>query len=546
MIPLDFLSHSHKTVAVLGLGLTGMAACRALQASGVQYTAWDDNEAERNAAMAEGFHIHPLLAMHPATTQLLVLSPGIPHLWPAPHPVVSQARAWGIPVVSDIELFCLAGRHTPQLPATMIGVTGTNGKSTTVTLLGHMYNVLGVSAYVAGNIGTSVLSLPDWSESKEDVTPKADRAVVLELSSYQLELSPALRLDMAVLLNITPDHLARHGGMAGYIAAKQSILSNVTMGTQGEGQSGGRGAIGIDDAPCQIIYDSLSPMAKEHLIPFSVQRAVPGGVYVQNGALVDDAFASQLQVGWLESLPTLKGLHNWQNALAAYIVGRWQGFSAASILEAMASFRGLAHRQECVARTPQAVFINDSKGTNADAAARALTSYDNIFWIAGGQPKEGGIESLSPYFSKIRHAFLIGEAQNAFAKTLVYHAVPHTLCGTMERAVEAIFNRLLAEPAYGREFEGGAERSAPEYRTEMYPNVHENPSIEPTYKSAEEVGLCKKSNVLEQNLTDDTVTVLLSPACASWDQYKNFGARGDHFRSLVTQRLKNKTAAKDA
>lgn len=477
MINLNFLATSatHKMIGVLGLARTGLSVCRALQAAGMPYIAWDDHEAERAQALAEGVHVAPLVGKLRATDcQALIISPGIPHTWPTPHPLAWEAKQWGVPLICDIDLLFLARQFSAEcaLPR-MVGVTGTNGKSTTVALIQHLLAHGGAKAIAAGNNGVPVLTLPDL----------AFDAIVLELSSYQLELTPSLNLDLAVLLNISSDHLARHGGMAGYIAAKQRILSGVAASKVG--------FIGCDDDACQTLYRDLMPVAGDRLIPISTEREVVGGIFVQGDVIIDDAFGDRIALGCLGSLQTLRGRHNWQNALAAYGAARWYGLKAEVILEGLASFPGLAHRQEYVTATKKAVFINDSKATNADSSTHALDAYEGILWIVGGRPKEGGIESLGEHFKRVRHAFVIGEAQKSFATTLRQNKIPFELCGDLENAMAAIQEYL------------------------------------------DKVSDCEK------------LTVLLSPACASWDQYPDFEARGEHFRRLALEYCQAQTSPKE-
>ena len=293
---------------------------------------------------------------------------------------------------------------------------------------------------------------------------------VLELSSYQLEITPSPVADIAILLNITPDHLDRHGGMEGYIAAKKLILAP-------KGKSS-VGIVSVDDEASRKLFLELKGGARR-LIPISVEKAFKGGVSAVNGQLIDDINGQRQVIGDLTKYPTLPGSHNWQNAAAAYVAARALGLTTEQILAGFASFTGLAHRQELVTTIGKIRYVNDSKATNADAAAKALVCYDNIYWIIGGRAKEGGLAGLEQFYPRIRHAFLIGEAAPLFAKQLG-RAVPFTQCATLDKAVVA-------------------------------------------------------AHTLAQREKRDGGVVLLSPACASWDQYRSFEMRGDHFRSLVRQ-----------
>lgn len=432
MIRLPFLAD--KSVAVVGLGKSGAAAARALVASGAKVTVWDDNPAARAAAQADG-----LTVAEPAADALVVWSPGIPHTHPQPHRLAAGRR-----LVCDIELLgraCLDARY--------LAVTGTNGKSTTTSLLGHIVRAGGQPAEVGGNLGIPVM----------DFAPAG--TYVLELSSYQLELLDTIRFDVAVLLNITPDHLDRHGGMDGYIAAKRRIFEHL--------KRGGTAVVGIDDEPCRRMADGLPG----RVVRISTREPVGRGVAVLDGMLVDDMAGEARTVMDVRAVATLPGRHNWQNAAAAYAAARAAGIGETAAVDAIRSYPGLAHRQQRVAEIGGVLYVNDSKATNADAAEKALLCYGRVYWIIGGQAKAGGIAPLAPLFGRVAHALLIGEAADAFAATLE-GKIPYTRCGTLDVAVGKA--AAMAEPGS---------------------------------------------------------TVLLSPACASWDQFKSFEHRGDEFRRLV-------------
>lgn len=441
-----------KIVAVLGLGRTGAATVDALSASGATVWAWDDNETARAA-------IAPELLVDPATAdwripEMLVISPGIPHTHPAPHPAAAAAKSAGKPLIGDIELLYRA-MPTPRY----VGITGTNGKSTTTTLIAHILRQAGKPIEVGGNLGQAALSLQPLP---------GDGIYVLELSSYQLELTATPICDVAILLNISPDHLSRHGGMDGYIDAKALIL-------RPKGRSS-IGILGVDDQFCRDLFAKLGDAGRK-LIPISVEREAEGGADAIGGRLVDRTGGAPIDVVDLTAIATLPGSHNWQNAAAAYLAARAMGLDRAAIVAGLKSYPGLAHRQELIATIAGVRYVNDSKATNADAAAKALVCYDHVYWIIGGQAKEGGLAGLESLFPRVRHAYLIGEAAPLFARQLG-KAVPFTQCGTLDKAVSA------AQAQAQRDRKPGA-------------------------------------------------VVLLSPACASWDQYANFEARGDHFRKLV-------------
>jgi UDP-N-acetylmuramoylalanine--D-glutamate ligase len=437
-----------KIVALLGLGRTGMATAAALRDSGATVWAWDDSATARAAAPAD--IITDLTQADWSRPEMLVMSPGIPHTHPAPHPVAALAKRAGKRLIGDIELLYRA------MPARRyVGITGTNGKSTTTTLIAHILRQGGKNVEVGGNLGDAALSLEPLP---------SDGIYVLELSSYQLELTPTPMCDVGVLLNITPDHLSRHGGMDGYIDAKALILR-----PKGRGSIG---VLGVDDQPCRDLFAKLQGAGRK-LIPISVEREVVGGIDALNGVLIDRTGAAPQTIIDLKTIATLPGSHNWQNAAAAYVAAQAMGLDRTAIVAGLKSYPGLAHRQELLATVAGVRYVNDSKATNADAAAKALACYDNVYWIIGGRAKEGGLAGLEPFYPRVRHAYLIGECADAFAQQLG-DLLPFTQCGTLDKAVAA---------------------------------AHQN---------------AKSGDV-----------VLLSPACASWDQYPNFEARGDHFRRLV-------------
>jgi UDP-N-acetylmuramoylalanine--D-glutamate ligase len=450
------LPFRNRQVAVLGLARSGLVAAEALKASGADVLAWDDAPAARAEAAAKGIAIVDLMTAPPRDWAALIMSPGIPLTHPAPHPVASKALAADVPVIGDIELLWRAGTG-----ADCIGITGTNGKSTTTALIGHVLNAAGRSVAVGGNLGTPVLSL-------ERLGPGA--AYVIEMSSFQLDLVDRTRFAVAILLNVTPDHLDRHGDMAGYVAAKRRIFRHQTASDTA--------IIGVDDEYCAALAETLPART----VRISTERAVPGGLYVlDDGTLIDDLDGGAEPVMALGDLPMLPGRHNWQNAAAAYAAARAIGVSATEIAAAIASFPGLPHRQEQVGTLGKIRFINDSKATNADAAAKALGCYAPIHWIAGGVPKAGGIAELAPFFPRLRHAYLIGAATEDFAATLAGR-VPVSRCGDLATAVRAAADAARSDPA-------------------------------------------------------EAPVVLLSPACASFDHYRNFEVRGDAFRRHVADYL---------
>jgi len=455
MIPVP--NFRNQTVAVLGLARSGLAAAQALKLGGARVLAWDDAADKRKAAENSGLALTDLSKHGLADAKALVLSPGIPHTYPKPHPAAELARRAGLPIIGDIELLALACKE-----ARFAGITGTNGKSTTTALIAHILKQAGRNVAVGGNLGFPALLLEALGENG---------IYVLELSSYQLELTSSLALDVAVLLNVTPDHLGRHGGMAGYVEAKKRVFRN-----QGSAQSA---IIGVDDEICRGIFAALKSAGRQKTVPISANAPAPGGVYVQGGKLIDDLDGNARPMLDLAQMPHLPGRHNGQNAAASYAASRALGLDAAAAIAGIRSFPGLAHRQELIAEIDGVRYVNDSKATNADAAEKALACYADIYWIAGGQPKEDGIAGLAPLFPRIRKAFLIGEAAASFAKTLAGR-VPHEISGTLDQAV------------------ANARQAALEGRRQG-------------------------------------AVVLLSPACASFDQFRDFEERGERFRTLVAK-----------
>ncbi|KQR56879.1 UDP-N-acetylmuramoyl-L-alanine--D-glutamate ligase [Brevundimonas sp. Leaf168] len=441
-----------RRVAVFGLGRSGITAARALQAGGAIPILWDDGEAGRAQAKGEGFTVEDLAAADWSDFAALVLSPGAPLTHPRPHWTVDLARAAGVPVLGDIELFAraLADRPKDQRPR-VVAITGTNGKSTTTALIGWVLKSAGLTVHVGGNIGVGVLALPE---------PTPDAVYVIEVSSYQLDLTTTFAPDVAILTNISPDHLDRHGGMDGYVAAKARIFAN-----QGRDDVA---LVGVDDTWGQEIARDLPDRATV-ISTHPSQRAE--GYVAQPGAVLKDGEL----VADLSTARSLPGRHNAQNAAFAYGTAVRLGVSHDAAVAGLLSFPGLAHRMEAVGRLGSVRFINDSKATNADAARQALASYPSVFWIAGGVPKTGGIDDLADLFPRIAKAYLIGDAADAFAATLA--DTPHVIARTLDAAVAA----AAADAASA----GGDQ------------------------------------------------IVLLSPTCASFDQFKDFEARGEAFRAAV-------------
>lgn len=449
-----------KTVAVFGLGRTGLTAARALIAGGAKVALWDEKPASREAAAAEGFPVVDLETADWSQFAALMLSPGVPLTHPKPHWTVTKAKAAGVEVLGDVELFARTVNAAPvHKRPKIIAITGTNGKSTTTALVGHLCASAGRDTRVGGNIGLGVLGLEDMH---------GGAVYVLELSSYQLDLTSSLKPDAVVLLNISPDHLDRHGGMDGYITAKRRIFLN-----QGKGDTA---IIGVDDPWCQQICTEITAANRRTIWPISAGKAMGRGVYALQGVLYDATGERVVEVADLLRARSLPGRHNWQNAAAAYAAARAIGIPIQQAVEGLMTFPGLAHRMETVGKIGKVRFVNDSKATNADAARQAMASYPKFYWIGGGVAKAGGIDDLKDLFPRIAKAYLIGEAADAFATTLAGKAEVK-MSGTLEKAVQQAYADAAA--------------------------------------SGEEA------------------IVLLSPACASFDQFSDFEARGEAFRTAV-------------
>jgi UDP-N-acetylmuramoylalanine--D-glutamate ligase len=449
-----------QRVAVFGLARSGLAAGRSLKAGGAEVAAWDEAKPARDAAAAEGFQLVDLARADWSAFSALVLSPGVPLTHPEPHWTVKKARDAGVEIIGDIEIFARAVNTAPaHRRPKVVAITGTNGKSTTTALIGHMLTAAGRDARIGGNIGLGVLGLDDMH---------GGAVYVFELSSYQLDLTYSLKPDVSILLNITPDHLDRHGDMDGYVAAKRRVLLNQAAGDTA--------VIGVDDAWCQRICTEITAANRRTIWPISSRRAMGRGVYALQGVLYDATAERVIEVADLLRARSLPGRHNWQNAAAAYAAARALGLSVEDAATGLVTFPGLVHRMETVGEIDGVRFVNDSKATNADAARQAMSSYPSFYWIAGGRPKAGGIEPLDDLFPRVAKAYLVGEAADEFARTLDGKA-PHRISRTIEAAVADAFAdaRAAGEPAI----------------------------------------------------------VLLSPACASFDQFPDFEVRGDAFRTAV-------------
>ena len=422
-----------KRVAVFGLGGSGLATVRSLVAGGADVTAFDDSAASVEKARAEGLPTGDLREADFAGFDSLVLAPGVPLTHPKPHWTVERARAAGVEIIGDIEIFCRERRAiAPGAP--FVAITGTNGKSTTTALTAHLLRAAGWDVQMGGNIGVAILDL---------APPAPGRTHVIECSSYQIDLAPSLDPTVGVMLNLSEDHLERHGTMENYAAIKQRLVAGA-----------GTAVIGQDDEFSRTM-SSLLEADGVNVVAIS-----------ENDRLD------------LSGARALRGAHNVQTASAALAAVRALGMPDETARAGLLTFPGLAHRMEEIPGPGRVVFINDSKATNADSAAKALASFPRVFWILGGKPKTGGIDALVSFFPRVERAYLVGEAAEAFGRTLGAHDVPHVISETIDRAVA--------------EATADAERSA----------------------EAEPV-------------------VLFSPACASFDQFRNFEERGEAFRRAV-------------
>ena len=461
MIPVT--AFAGKKVAVFGLGGSGLVSASALLAGGADVVAYDDNVQSVAKANAAGIPTADLRQADWSKIAALVLAPGVPLTHPEPHWIVALAHKAGVPVIGDIELFCRE-RATLAPDAPFVAITGTNGKSTTTALIAHLAASGGMDAQLGGNIGTAILSLrPPLQNGSE-----SRRVHVIECSSYQIDLAPSLDPSVGILINLSEDHLDRHGTMAHYAEVKERLVAGVP--------GNGTAIVGVDDDWCRAIADRLEQAGKR-VDRISVRDELNNGIYVANGRVMRATRAGVTPIAELGGIGSLRGQHNAQNAACAAAAALALGLEPPAIQAGLRSFPGLAHRMEELGRRGAVLYVNDSKATNADSAAQALACFSDIFWIAGGKPKTGGIESLRGFFPRIRKAYLIGEAAEEFAATLS-PGVPYEIDGTLDKALAAATR--------------DAEASA----------------------AAEPV-------------------VLLSPACASFDQYRNFEVRGDAFRDLV-------------
>jgi UDP-N-acetylmuramoylalanine--D-glutamate ligase len=451
---------AQKKVAVFGLGLSGIASAQALMAGGAEVHVWDDSEKGREAAYAVGLTVTDLNTADWSAFAAFVLAPGVPLTHPEPHWTVKRAQAADVEIIGDTELFCRQHRASGTR-AKIAAITGTNGKSTTTALTAHLLQAAGRRVAMGGNIGTAALALDPFAD---------DLTYVLEYSSFQIDLTPTADATVACLLNVTPDHIDRHGTLEHYAEVKARLFARM--------EPDHTAIISVDDdlsAGIAARYASGSAILKQ----ISVQVPVANGVYVENGKLIEMQDGKTLSTINVMGIGSLRGPHNWQNAATAFAMVRALGLSYEEIAVGFESFPGLAHRMEEVGHLQSVLFINDSKATNADAAGKALAAFENVYWIAGGIAKADGLKGLEPFFPNVRRAYLIGAAAEDFRQFLEGQA-DVTMSGTLDAAVNAATRDALREG--------------------------------------------KKNAV-----------VLLSPACASYDQYPNFAVRGDAFKAKVAE-----------
>ncbi|RCL00701.1 MAG: UDP-N-acetylmuramoylalanine--D-glutamate ligase [Candidatus Tokpelaia sp. JSC189] len=454
-----------KKIVLFGLGDSGLATARALVAGGAAVILWDDNTQAVTKAREQGFDTKNLHDIAWKETAALILSPGVPLTHPEPHWSVKLAAAHNVEVIGDIELFVrernafLQRKGLTAKDCPFIAITGTNGKSTTTALITYLLSVAGYDVQMGGNIGTAILLLE----------PPADRRFyVIECSSYQIDLTPSLVPTIGILLNLTPDHIDRHGNFKHYAAIKERLV-----------EAAQTAIISVDDIPCRKIYECLKTKGK-YILPIAVGHSLQDGYFAEGKKmLVCGHDGSIEQLASIKGASLFRGIHNMQNVLAALACCHILKIAFQDTDTVLASFQGLSHRMEEVRRKEHILFINDSKATNAEAAASALSVFDHIYWIAGGMPKEGGIHILREFFPKIRKAYLIGEAAAEFIHT-IGKDVPVFLADTLANALrQAVYDA-----------------------------------------TQDKVG---------------DVVVLLSPACASFDQFANYRERGDMFRKFVQE-----------
>ena len=455
-----------RKVALFGLGGSGIVTALSLMAGGAEVAAWDDTEKSRERAATQGIGLVDLAAADWSVFAALVLAPGVPLTHPQPHWTVDKARAAGVEIIGDIELF-FRERAKIASASPVVCITGTNGKSTTTALIAHVLRQAGRDVQMGGNIGTAVLALEP---------PTEGRIHVIECSTFQIDLAPSIAPSVGIQMNLTPDHLDRHGTLEAYAAIKERLVAAADVAV-----------IGVDDELSRQMAERRAQSGRP-LVRISGENLLEQGVFAEAGdgpggretRIVTVRDGAKRLVASLAGIGSLRGSHNAQNAAAAAAACAALGLDDGEIAAGFRSYPGLPHRMEELGRIGRVVFINDSKATNADSTEKALTSFSDIFWILGGKAKEGGIESLRRYFPNIAKAYLIGAASDLFAATFDDEGrVAYERSVTLDRALADAARDALAKPG------------------------------------------------------DGEIAVLLSPACASYDQFPNFEVRGEAFRQLV-------------
>ena len=457
-----------KTIAIYGLSKTGISAAKALGQRGIHIILWDENKDKIENAASLGFVVKNLHEADFSKIDYLIWSPGIPHTLPTPNPIALKAKEHNVPIVCDIEFFTSIFTNGKY-----IGITGTNGKSTTTGLIHHIFKTAGKETAIGGNYGIPVFDLPELSNKG---------FYILELSSYQIELSPSLNMDCAILTNISEDHIDRHKDMNGYISVKKRIFNRVD-------DKAHFNIITVDDKYSQKVFEEISDIKlKDTTVPVSSSKRIKGVYVDSDGVLKDNFWEKDKKIFDLSKLENLQGKHNWQNIAISYAVSKCYDIDTEQFKTALQTFTNLPHRMEKI--PTEGMFeniqiINDSKGTNADATQYPLQAYSEIYWIAGGRPKSDGIDPLIKFIkpSKIFRAYMIGEATRPFHK-IVKERTKSYRCWTLKKAVKKAFKHMLKD---------------------MKKGYAKNP------------------------------TLLLSPSATSWDQFKSFEDRGDQFKQIVKE-----------
>ncbi|WP_332066032.1 UDP-N-acetylmuramoyl-L-alanine--D-glutamate ligase [Bartonella sp. CB189] len=462
-----------QKVALFGLGQSGLAAAQALMSGGAKVVAWDDNPIGVEAASKADIPTKNLQYENWSEFSALILAPGVPLTYPNPHWVVGKAREAGIEIIGDIELFVrtrnqFLKKHVfcdQDIP--FIAITGTNGKSTTTALLTHLLEQMGYDVQMGGNIGTAILTLQPFVKN---------RIYVIECSSFQIDLTPSIQPTIGLLLNLTPDHIDRHGSFSHYVKAKRRLISRAL-----------HSFISVDDTACQVLFQELVHEGHK-VMAVSKDHFIENGFYADGTKLFSVYHGQRQMLADISHIISLRGNHNVQNTLMVLAALQALKITDSHIENHLASYKGLAHRMQQVCKIGSVLFVNDSKATNADASAPALSTFDNIFWVVGGQAKEGGIDALRVFFHKIRKAYLIGTSAEEFSG-VIGDAFPFSMSLTLKNAVR---------------------------------------------EAAADAMCCREKEVV----------VLFSPACASYDQFKNYEERGEKFISLVMQLKEEKIVKK--